>query len=507
MRIKKALLNTITSLLYQIITVVTGLIVPRLILKQFGSDCNGVVSSITQLMGIVSLLMIGLTAAARVELYKSLADENFHRTAVILNSTKRYMHKVAYVLGGYVCVLALLFPFFAHSSLPKQFIAGLVFAIGIAAFFEYFLGIPYRILLQADQLNYIENILTSISCIIYTISTVYMIDHGFSLIDIKVSSAILSLIVMLCICRYADRRYKLNKFSKEETTPLSLRKDAAVHSVANIIHQNSDIVILTLTMDAKLVSVYTVYYFVVGQIKKILSSFVDAFESTFGNIWAKKEIPLFRERFRQYEFIIFSIVIVIFSCTSALLIPFVSLYTKEVHDVNYIRPFFSLLLVITEMIYCIRQPYVVIVQAAGKYKETKKVAILEAGVNLTVSLLLVWKLGLTGVIIGTLLANLIRTLYYISYSYQFILFLDRTEAARRILWFCCTYLLCDLASKRVLIFFEIKTWIDWLLCGGVVFALSFTISLVSAFLFQRKDLVGVIQSLCNGLGTLIRRKT
>ena len=161
------------------------------------------------------------------------------------------------------------------------------------------MGIPYRILLQADQLNYIENILTSISCIIYTISTVYMIDHGFSLIDIKVSSAILSLIVMLCICRYADRRYKLNKFSKEETTPLSLRKDAAVHSVANIIHQNSDIVILTLTMDAKLVSVYTVYYFVVGQIKKILSSFVDAFESTFGNIWAKKEIPLFRERFRQ----------------------------------------------------------------------------------------------------------------------------------------------------------------------------------------------------------------
>ena len=333
-----------------------------------------------------------------------------------------------------------------------------------------------------------------------------MIAHGFSLIDIKVSSALLSLIVMLCICRYADHRYKLNKVSKEETTPLSLRKDAAVHSVANIIHQNSDIVILTLTMDAKLVSVYTVYYFVVGQIKKILSSFVDAFESTFGNIWAKKEIPLFRERFRQYEFIIFSIVIVIFSCTSALIIPFVSLYTKEVHDVNYIRPFFSLLLVVTEMVYCIRQPYVVIVQAAGKYKETKNVAILEAGVNLTVSLLLVWKLGLTGVIIGTLLANLIRTLYYISYSYQFILFLDRTEAARRILWFCCTYLLCDVASKKVLIFFEIRTWIDWLLCGGVAFALSFTISLVSAFLFQRKDLFGVIQSLCNGLGTLIRRK-
>ena len=70
MRTKKAFLNTFTSLIYQFVSIISGLIVPKLILEAYGSECNGVVSSANQFMGIVSFLTIGLTGAARVELYK-----------------------------------------------------------------------------------------------------------------------------------------------------------------------------------------------------------------------------------------------------------------------------------------------------------------------------------------------------------------------------------------------------------------------------------------------------
>ena len=72
---------------------------------------------------------------------------------------------------------------------------------------------------------------------------------------------------MLVICIYVKKRHQLKK--EIEKISLPMRRDAAIHSIANIIHQNSDIVILTFFMDVKLVSVYTVYYFVVGQIKKL----------------------------------------------------------------------------------------------------------------------------------------------------------------------------------------------------------------------------------------------
>ena len=41
-------------------------------------------------------------------------------------------------------------------------------------------------------------------------------------------------------------------------------------SIANLIHQNVDLVLLTLFTDAKVISVYTVYYLVVGKIKQLM---------------------------------------------------------------------------------------------------------------------------------------------------------------------------------------------------------------------------------------------
>lgn len=499
MRIKKTVINSFTSLLYQFILIISGLIVPRLILAKYGSGCNGVVSSVTQFMSFISLLTIGLTAATRVELYKSLAIDDYYRTGQIVFTIKKYMHKVAYVLATYVIILAIVFPCFVNISLPSRRISLLIIVIGLGSFFEYFIGIPYRILLQADQKNYIENILSSFSCIVYTFFSVMLIINDASLITVKMTSVLTSLSVMIVISLYARKKYKLNEYIENKEILLPLQKDAAIHSIANIVHQNSDIVILTLFTNTKIVSVYTVYYFVAGQIKKLMVSFNESLESAFGNIWAKKETQLLRDRFKQYEFIIYFIVVIVFSCTVSLLLPFVALYTKGVNDINYIRPCFALLMVLTEMIYCLRQPYVTIVQAAGKYKETRNIAVIEAVVNLSISIILVRKLGIDGVIIGTLFANLIRTVYYIRFSYVNILNSDIKFLVLRILWFLLTFIAIINFSGILLKGIIFGTWLQWIKWGFILAMLSLSITVLSSLLLQRNDFIGVIKTLGSGL--------
>ncbi len=56
MRSKKAILNIITSLLLQVVVLICGFIVPKLIITNFGSDVNGLISSITQFLAYISLL-------------------------------------------------------------------------------------------------------------------------------------------------------------------------------------------------------------------------------------------------------------------------------------------------------------------------------------------------------------------------------------------------------------------------------------------------------------------
>ena len=69
---KKLALNTITSLVLQVVSVICGFILPRLILESFGSDVNGLVNSITQFLGVITLLDLGVGAVVQSALYKPL---------------------------------------------------------------------------------------------------------------------------------------------------------------------------------------------------------------------------------------------------------------------------------------------------------------------------------------------------------------------------------------------------------------------------------------------------
>ena len=98
-----------------------------------------------------------------------------------------------------------------------------------------------------------------------------------------------------------------------------------------------------------------------------------------------------------------------------MLVPFVSVYTRGINDANYIVPRFSLLLVISSLVFCLRFPYHSMIIAAGKFKETRWAAFGEAFINIILSIILVMKYGLTGVAVGTVTAILFRFLYYVYY--------------------------------------------------------------------------------------------
>ena len=63
--------NTISSLTFQICTIVCGFILPRLILLYYGSEVNGLVNSITQFLQIIAFLELGVGAVV-TELFFSL---------------------------------------------------------------------------------------------------------------------------------------------------------------------------------------------------------------------------------------------------------------------------------------------------------------------------------------------------------------------------------------------------------------------------------------------------
>lgn len=429
MRTKRAFWNISTSMIYLAINTICGFIVPRLIISTYGSAYNGVVASAARFLSMINILTIGIAGPTRVALYKAFAANDHDGVSGIVKATRSYMRKVAVGVIIYSVILMFILPHVIQTDINHTEVIILICIVSISTFAQYFFSVTNHELLSADQSVYITNIFNAAKVVINTILTVVFIKMRFSIFAVKGGSAVIYFICPFILNLYIKKHYKLNNHCKPNYSAIKGRKAAVYHSVANIIHDNTDVTILTVLTDIKTVSVYSVYSLVTTGLRNLLKVFTSAMESPFGALWALDEKDKLRQNFNSYEFGIMVYTSIVFSCAFIMINPFIATYTAGVYDINYQLPVFAFLCILGEMVFCIRQPFVTLVHATGDYEATKKHAVYEAAINLITSIIGVLTIGINGVMLGTLLANLYRTIVYVIFCQKHYLF----EGYKRIL--------------------------------------------------------------------------
>ena len=486
-RTKKTVYNTVVMMVYEVVTVICSLILPRLLLSGYGSDVNGLVSSITKFLGFISFLRLGVAGSTRVALYKSLAEEDSTKTSGIIVATERFMRRIAFVLIGYIVVLAVAFPLIVDSSMGKLGIAALVVIIGGGIFAEYFFGITYQTLLIADQRAYIYSLIQIVVTITNTLLGVVLIRGGYSIQTVKMGSSILFMISPIILTIYARKRYRINRNVPPDESALKNRKAVMTQSIANIVHSNVDVTVLTFFTSTMVVSVYTVYNLVFSALQRTLSVFTYSLEAAFGNMFARKEYDNINNKLNHLEFFICVFVSVTFSCAAVLILPFVGIFTSGVTDIEYIQPEFAYLSLAALAIRCFREPYLVCVQAAGKYKETQSGAVIEAVLNICLSFPAVFHFGLIGVTAGTLLANLFRTIQYLVFVSVHLLERNIYKSLIKQIWTTGNVVMSYLAFRLLPIHIEFSDWGNWFVGAIIIGLISCCVTLCSSLLFYRND--------------------
>lgn len=487
-RIKKASLNLITTALFELITFVCGLIIPRLILSNYGSAYNGIASSITQFFGMISILRLGVAGATRVALYKTLAANDIEGTSAIVRATEKYMRKIGFAIVAYIVFLALVYPRIVDTEVSNYDVVVLIIAAGIGSFAQYFFGITYQTFLAADQSLYIYNVFQSVSTMLNAILSVFLIEMGCTIQEVKLCSSVVFLITPFCMNYYVTKKYHLDKKCAPDNSSLRQRRDVLASSLANIIHGNTDIVVLTIFCNVKEVSVYSVYNLVMNALKAILRIFSTGTEAIFGDMWARKQYESIRKNLSLYEYIIGVFISVIYSTTLLLILPFVSLYTDGITDVKYYRPDFAYVITIAMACFCFRTPYLTLVQGVGHYKETKKGSYFEAGLNIVSSVILVNIIGITGTAIGTLLANVFRSFQYAFYIDNHIITRGKKVIIIRPIWIAANILLVFLVANPIISIKAQCGWLDWCICAICLVLISTIVVLVSSFMCYRDDM-------------------
>lgn len=494
MRGKKAVINMLVALIGQILTIFCGLIIPRLIIQTFGSGVNGLTSSINQFLGYIILLEAGVGGVVRAALYKPLADKDIFSISGIIKATEKFFKVIAIIFIGYLFVLAIVFPLVVKDEFNFIFTFTLVLIIGISMFFQYYFGITYQILLQADQRQYVNSILQIITILLNAILVVFLINWGASIQIVKLTSALVFILRPMILNIYVKRKYKIINKCDANNEAIKQRWDGLGHHIAYLLHNNTDIVLLTIFSNVKEVSVYSVHFMVVSSIKTLIVTFSSGLEAAFGNMIVKNEKDTLERNFRMFEFFIFTATTILFISTAFAIIPFISLYTEGVNDVNYYRPVFAYLLIAAEAIYCIRIPYNAVILAAGHYKQTKKGAFLEAGINIVISLICVNIYGIVGVALGTLFAMLYRTLEYAVYLSKNILKRNIKHFLKRCIIYFFTAVLI-IVVNNLGDFGSVNSYLEWFLYGVKITLLSTIITLSVGIIFYYNDMKNLLKSI------------
>ena len=293
--------NVLSSFLRQLISTVCGVIIPRVMIGAFGSVVYGATVSIAQFLSYISLFESGIGRVARGALYKSLAEKDNRQISSIYQEIKGFFKKVGILFLVYAAVIAFFYYDIADITVfDRKYTMGLVCVICLSTFANYMIGITNMTLLHADQKQYLTNTIITITNMINAAAIAFLVWQSADVLSVKLISSLIFVTRPVLYAYFVKKQYRLEKVSGTGHA-LSQKWTGMGQHIAYFLHTNTDVVLLTLFADLKLVAVYSVYHLVINSIWNIASSFSGGMEAALGSALVrleKREVGAMYERYK-----------------------------------------------------------------------------------------------------------------------------------------------------------------------------------------------------------------
>ncbi len=475
MRTKQAFKNALMSLLLQITLALSGIIIPRFFISLYGSPVNGLVSSITQFITYMGLVEAGIGAAGTVALYRPIADKNVNRINGIVSAARSFYMRSGVLFTILLIALVIFYPYAVNNEIQDiTFIRTMIVVLSVNGIVDYFYLGKYRVILLADQHGYIISIAQIVGTVVMTIVCIIMMELNCSAILVKMANAIIYLLRSFAVGIYVKKHYKYVNFrAVPDFKAYDQRWAALLHQVVGMIVNSSGAVLLTLMISANAlaeVSVYSVYNLVGYGLYGLMNSISNGLGAGFGEVISKDERGVLYDSFSSYEYVYFLIIFITYTCMEVLMYPFIALYSGSFTDgVVYLRWPLVILFTLTGLFQTLRLPGLTIICSAGHYKQTRGRALLEAIINLTVSIVLVRKLGIVGVLVGACASYLYRTTDVIIYTAKNFLLGTLKRTVVRILRNMIILIVLSVMGV-IVIPMDQNSWFGWIV-SAVIFGI------------------------------------
>lgn len=414
-RVQSAAKNIAFGQIGNLITQILGFILRTVFIANLGDTLNGINALYTSILSVLSMAELGIGTALNYSLYKPVANQDYDKI-------KSYMllYKQAYrVIGLVIAVIGLaISPFLPYLvkqpegvSVRDLTLYYFIFLFNTVS--SYFVAYKYS-LVNAEQKNYIQtNVITVTKMITVSLQIVVILTTGNFYLYLLTAAAV-ELLQKIFVSRYLDKRYPYLKdknvirLSKEETGEIvSKTKALVLHKVGDVARLQTDSMIISGFINVTLSGFVDNYNMVMNSVANVVNIMFNSVLSSFGNLIATESEEKQYKIFRVYRFAACWIYGFAAMGFSMLLTPLISLWLGEEKTLTF------------AVVGCILIDFyfkgdrIVLSNfktAAGVFEQDKYLALIQGVVNLVISIVLVQKIGLVGVYIGTIISGLIANI-------------------------------------------------------------------------------------------------
>lgn len=429
MRTRNSFFNFLANTGSTVINIILSFICRTVFIAMLGKTYLGVNGLFSNILSVLSLAELGIGGAMIFHMYEPVAKEDHKATRELMNLYKRLYAMVALVIAvAGVCLT----PFLGYlikdqndTGLGMDYLT-IVYLLYLFNTVSSYFFCYKRSITEAHQKAYINVGVGSCIQIVQFIVQILVLVLTKNFIAYLLVQIACNVLTNILTAYLADRLYPYMKEDRKSLPPKETRKHIYKHVGAMFLHRlgdvvvnNTDNLIMSAFVGLGSVGIYSNYLLIETSINTALNGVFGAFTASVGNLGATEN----KEHvFRVYKVINFLGFVLYGYCTIAFLVmynPFIEVWAGA----DYLFPM-SIVLIMEMNFYVrgMRKATLTFRDAMGLYWYDRYKPIFEVIINLVVSLVLVMKIGVAGILLGTLISNL-STCFWIeplvTYRYGF----------------------------------------------------------------------------------------
>ena len=465
MRSEKSLWNMITSLCSYGIAVILGIVTQSIFTKVVGLEYLGINGLFDNILAMLGIAEMGIGTAIICNLYKPIHDKDTEKIKSLMG-----FYKTSYrIIGTIICLIGVaIIPIIpsivgeVHISENIIFLYTLALADVVASYFLVY----KRSLLYAHQRENITNIVHINYLVIMNATLIFILVAFQNYVAYLVVKLIYRILENVVVSKIVDKEYAYVKenyepLDKETKTEIFKKvKGMFIYKISSFVISGTDNIIISKFLGIISVGLYSNYALIINAVGMVFYRFFGSLTASIGDLLTENDK---QKTYSIYRKILFLNVWVSGICAIGFLCviqPFIEIF----FGAKYILP---ISVVITLSVYLftetMRRSTTIFKEAAGIYHQDKHISVLQAIINIVVSIILVQWIGMPGVFLGTIISQLFlmgygypkyiwKPLFGISYGKSIITLIKYTTIVATVGAF--TYFIATLPSieNNILLF-------------------------------------------------------